>query len=56
MWAQRSWDEVTALVGSAEESSSLDFKGALSNNVEMAKDVAAMTVNGGVLVSGSLAR
>lgn len=52
MWAPRSWHEVTALVGSAEETSSLDFKAKLGSNQELAKDIAAMTLNGGVLVFG----
>jgi hypothetical protein len=40
------------LIGQAEETASLDFKKELSKNPELAKDVAAMTVNGGVLIYG----
>jgi hypothetical protein len=52
MWAPRSWEDVAALIGSAEETSSLDFKSELSKNPEMAKDIAAMTVDGGVIAYG----
>src|ERR1035438_3949191 len=53
MWRRRSWSEVNALVGQAEETPSLDFKKAVTtNNEEIAKDIAAMTVNGGVLLYG----
>ncbi|MDQ5807816.1 MAG: ATP-binding protein [Actinomycetota bacterium] len=41
------------MIGHAEESAALDFKAQVTgNNRELAKDIAAMTVNGGVLVYG----
>lgn len=53
MWRPGSWSELEALLGQAEESPSLDFKRQLAGeNAELAKDLAAMTVNGGVLVYG----
>src|SRR4051812_26337092 len=52
MWIPRSWGAVSGLIGSAEETSALDFKQALSGNAEIAKDVGAMTVDGGVIVYG----
>ena len=53
VWQPRSWQDLTALIGQAEESSTLDFKAALTrNNRELAKDIAAMTLNGGVLLYG----
>jgi hypothetical protein len=51
MWCPTSWDQLTELLGEAE-SSSLDFKRVLGKNEEIAKDIAAMTVNGGVLLYG----
>ncbi len=44
-------DQLTGLLGEAE-SPSLDFKRALGKNDEIAKDITAMTVNGGVLLYG----
>lgn len=53
MWRPGSWSELEALLGQAEESPSLDFKRQLAGeNAELAKDLAAMTVNGGVLLYG----
>jgi hypothetical protein len=53
MWVPGSWSDIEALVGKAEETASLDFKRAISKNSrEVAKDIAAMTVDGGVLLYG----
>ena len=52
MWTPRSWDDITAMIGVAEEAGGLDFKRTVGGNAEVAKDIAAMTVNGGVLVYG----
>lgn len=52
MWRPRTWDEVEALRGQAQESQTLDLKRQISTNPEIAKDIAAMTVNGGVLIYG----
>lgn len=52
MWHPSTWNEVEALKGHAEESSTLDFKRQIGSNPEIAKDLAAMALNGGVLVYG----
>jgi Putative DNA-binding domain len=53
VWRPRDWHEVNALIGTAQETPSLDFKKAVtSKNEDIAKDIAAMTVNGGVLLYG----
>ncbi|MGO9319330.1 MAG: helix-turn-helix domain-containing protein [Solirubrobacteraceae bacterium] len=53
MWRPSSWTDLEGLVGVAEETPSLDFKRELGkNNEETAKDIAAMTVNEGVLLYG----
>jgi hypothetical protein len=52
MWYPKTWSELEGVLGEGE-SSSLDFKRALSKqNEEIAKDIAAMTVNGGLLLYG----
>lgn len=51
MWHPRTWSDIEALKGQAEESSTLDFKKDLGSSSEIAKDLAAMALNGGVLVS-----
>ena len=50
MWRPKTWLELKALEGHAEESRTLDFKREPGSNAEMAKDIAALTVNGGVLI------
>lgn len=53
MWRPRNWTEVEALKGVVEETPSLDFKKAVTpKNDDIASDIAAMTVNGGVLIYG----
>lgn len=52
MWRPRTWAEVEALKGQAQETQALDFKRQLSTTLEIAKDITAMTVNGGVLIYG----
>jgi hypothetical protein len=53
MWSPQTWHELENLIGVAEESSGLDFKGdAPGEPREVAKDIAAMAANGGVLVYG----
>jgi hypothetical protein len=53
VWYPRSWSEVNALIhDQAVETASLDFKKSVTRNEEIAKDVAAMTLNGGVLIYG----
>ena len=52
MWAPRTWAEIEGLIGQAAETGSLDFKREFGKGEEIAKDIAAMTINGGVLVYG----
>ena len=57
MWIPRTWEQIEALKGTAEESDVLDFKRELPAttkpaNEETAKDIAAMSVAGGVIVYG----
>jgi hypothetical protein len=52
VWHPRTWSDIEALKGHAEESSTLDFKKELGSSSEIAKDLAAMALNGGVLVYG----
>lgn len=53
MWRPRTWSDVVALIGHAEETASLEFKREMtSNSREIAKDIAAMTIDGGVLLYG----
>lgn len=52
MWTPRTWDDITAMIGVAEEAGGLDFKRTVGGNAEVAKDMAAMTLNGGVLIYG----
>jgi hypothetical protein len=51
MWVPREWSQIVAMLGT-EETASLDFKRELGSNTEVAKDVAAMTLNGGIIVVG----
>lgn len=52
MWRPQSFADVQAAIGFLEESSRLDFKSALSGGTEIAKDIASMTLEGGVLLYG----
>lgn len=53
MDAPSNWREIEALVQNrVPESEVLDFKREFGSNAELAKDVAAMTLNGGVLIYG----
>jgi Schlafen, AlbA_2 len=56
MWRPRTYPEAVAAVGNISESADLDFKEVLgttdSARAELAKDVAAMTIHGGVIVIG----
>lgn len=53
MWQPETWSDLQALIGQAEESPSLEFKRAVTaDNREIAKDIAAMTVDGGVILYG----
>jgi len=51
MWRATTWAEVEALLGESE-TPSLDFKRKLGTSEDIAKQIAAMTVNGGVLLYG----
>jgi hypothetical protein len=52
MWRPESWAALEALVGQAEETSALDFKREFGSSKETAKDIAAMSVNGGTILYG----
>jgi hypothetical protein len=52
MWHPRTWHELAAACGVVTEAIDLDFKAQLTSNAEIAKDVAAMTVQGGVIAYG----
>src|SRR5205823_5517820 len=54
VWRPSDWSQVEAAIGVVSEGQSLDFKNppALDDGVEIAKDVAAMSVFGGVLAYG----
>lgn len=52
MWRPETWSDLESLLGQAEETSTLDFKGEFGSTREMAKDIAAMTVNGGTILYG----
>lgn len=52
MWYPHTWSDIEALIGHAQESSTLDFKVELGSSPDIAKDLAAMALNGGVLVYG----
>jgi hypothetical protein len=52
MWVPRSYDEIERAMGSAEETTQLDFKEKLGSSPDIAKDIASMTIDGGVLVYG----
>jgi hypothetical protein len=53
MWAPRSWEEIDALIGTAGATATVDFERGLPGTpIELANDVAAMTVNGGLLIYG----
>lgn len=51
MWHPSTWSDLEGLLGEAE-SPALDFKRKFGSNEELAKDIAAMTVNGGLLIYG----
>jgi hypothetical protein len=52
MWFPRTWESVESLIGVESETPSLDFKRQLGTPEDIAGDIAAMTVNGGVLIYG----
>lgn len=52
MWRPETWSDLESLLGQAEETSTLDLKGEFGSTKEMAKDIAAMTVNGGTILYG----
>lgn len=55
MWVPKSEEEIDASIdrGDLEETHTLEFKGQLDkNSKEMAKDICAMTVDGGVIIYG----
>jgi hypothetical protein len=51
MWHPGIWTDLEGLLGESE-TPALDFKRTIGSNEELAKDIAAMTVNGGLLIYG----
>jgi hypothetical protein len=52
MWKPRSYSDIEAVIGLIAESPDLDFKRELSKPTDLAKDIAAMSVQGGVIAYG----
>jgi hypothetical protein len=52
MWMPRGYVDIEQAIGSAEETTQLDFKEELGSSQDIAKDIASMTIDGGVLVYG----
>jgi hypothetical protein len=52
MWRPRDYAEIEAALGAVSESAELDFKRELSKPTEIAKDIAAMSLQGGVIAYG----
>jgi hypothetical protein len=52
MWQPSTWTDVTAAIGTLSEAPDLDFKRQLSSNNDISKDIAAMTLYGGVIAYG----
>jgi len=52
VWVPQTFSEVQLAIGSVQESGQLDFKSAVGNNNDIAKDIASMTPEGGVIVYG----
>jgi Schlafen, AlbA_2 len=53
MWAPRTWKDIEQAIGVVSESDSIDFKKENGRNpAEIAKDVCALTLNGGVIIYG----
>jgi hypothetical protein len=54
VWHPQTWQDIVAARGVVAEAPDLDFKSKLTSNNEIAKDVAAMTLEGGVIAYGLL--
>ncbi len=52
MWQPKTWDDLLASQGVIAEAPDLDFKSDLTSNKEIAKDIAAMALEGGVIAYG----
>jgi hypothetical protein len=52
VWNPSTWEDVTAAIGTLAEAPDLDFKRELSSNGDISKDIAAMTLHGGVIAYG----
>ena len=54
MWDPKTWDDITAAIGTVEEGQHIDLKlgDSLKHPNEVAKDVVAMSVQGGVIAYG----
>ena len=52
MWRPTDWGDIEAAIGVVAESPDLDFKKQLSKAADIAKDIASMSIQGGVIVYG----
>jgi hypothetical protein len=52
VWVPRTYEDLEAAIDVVAESGDLDFKESLGSNADLAKDIAGMTVHGGVIVYG----
>ena len=52
MWRPEGFTDLDAAVGAAAESTDLDFKRQLSKPADIAKDITAMSIQGGVIAYG----
>lgn len=52
VWEPANWADLTTAIGTVSEASDLDFKRELSSNSDVSKDIAAMTLQGGVIAYG----
>lgn len=52
MWQPRTWSDLLAARGVIAEAPDRDFKAQMTSNREIAKDIAAMTIQGGLIAYG----
>jgi len=52
MWRPKTWEDLNSAIGVIAEAPDLDFKAELTSNKEIAKDIAAMSIQGGVIAYG----
>lgn len=52
MWHPKTWTEIESLIGVVEESPTLEFKQEIPENRKLAKEIAALSVDGGIVLIG----